>query len=358
VLRIGELTKGGGVSWGSKVGEPVYEMPEAELILEWGAEALKIQKAAHKTMTAALTNALLHQVAEFDVLQALIFPVDAEWIDDVGKLAKHVAEFLIDRGRGVGYAYSPCDLTEIYQSAVKRAGLQIDVLGSASEAADKTAVVILQSWYGDNNHTGYGWEKNANRTAQRIAQWEQLPGAAASPMAEHIDRAKRHIEQKIAAEGEAAKKAEREREEQETAVANDEAICAGCQDVLWVKDAITCSCGDVLCEDCYVEQEHVFHDEGRDPIFDDLIAQRQAATAVPDEAPANNNPAVAWLRAYVDDSGRTWRDLEPNQTHRANSPCFQAFTRAFPDEAEPKWQLKQARAILEREAAVVQEASA
>jgi hypothetical protein len=34
-------------------------------------------------------------------LQALIFPSDAEWIDDPGKLAKKVAEFLIDRGRGV-----------------------------------------------------------------------------------------------------------------------------------------------------------------------------------------------------------------------------------------------------------------
>jgi hypothetical protein len=47
-----------------------------------------------------------------------------------------------------------------------------------------------------------------------------------------------------------------------------------------------------------------------------------------------------------------------NQTHHANSPCFQAFTRAFPDEAEPKWQLKQARAVLEQEAAVVEEVSA
>jgi len=68
--------------------------------------------------------------------------------------------------------------------------------------------------------------------------------------------------------------------------------------------------------------------------------------------------AVAWLRSYVDDTGRTWRDLEPNQTHHANSPCFQAFTRAFPDEAEPKWQLKQARAVLEQEVAVMQEVSA
>jgi ParB/RepB/Spo0J family partition protein len=345
---------------GNQSGEPVYEMPEAELILEWNTEALKIQKAAHKTMTAALTNALLHQVAEFDVLQALIFPVDAEWIDDVSKLAKHVAEFLIDRGRGVGYAYSPYDLTEIYQTTVKRAGLQIDVLGSASEVVEKIAVVILQGWYGNNNYTGYGWEKNANRTALRIAEWEQQPGAAASPMAEHIARAKRHIEEKIAAEGEAAKNAERERLEKETAVADDTAVCGHCGDALEITDGTTCSCGAVVCEDCYVEENHVFHDTDRDPFFDDLVAKFpelvKEETAVP--IPTTDTPAVAWLRSYVDDTGRTWRELEPNQTHHANSPCFQAFTRAFPDEAEPKWQLKQARAVLEQEAAVMQEVSA
>ena len=175
-------------------------------------------------------------------------------------------------------------------------------------------------------------------------------------MAEHIARAKRHIEEKIAAEGEAAKNAERERLEKETAVATaDEVACAACKDLLETADAFTCSCGDVLCEDCYVEQEHVFHDEGRAPVFEDLIAQRQVETAV---SPTTDNYAVAWLRSYVDDTGRTWRELEPNQTHHANSPCFQAFTRAYPDEAEPKWQLKQARAVLEQEVAVVEEVGA
>jgi ParB/RepB/Spo0J family partition protein len=290
---------------GNQSGEPVYEMPEAELIIEWNAEAPKIQKGAHKTMTAALADELLNEVADFDVLQALIFPSDAEWIDDVDKLAKKVAEFLIERGRGVEYAYSPYDLIHIYQSAVRRAGLQIDVLGSASEAAEKTAVVILQSWYGGNGHTGYGWESNANKVAQRIVAWEQLPGAATSPMAEHIARAKRHIEEKVAAEGQAARQSE-------------------------MADRIL---------------------QEADEEWDEFVA----GTAV---SANGDSPAVAWLRAYVDDTGRTWQDLEPNQTHHANSPCFQAFTRAFPDEAEPKWQLKQARAVLEREAAVVEEVSA
>jgi hypothetical protein len=135
----------------------------------------------------------------------------------------------------------------------------------------------------------------------------------------------------------------------------------GCQDVLEPTDTITCSCGAILCEDCYVEESHVFHDTDRDPVFDDLVAsfpelvERGGGYG---RFRTTDSPAVAWLRAYVDDTGRTWQDLEPNQTHHANSPCFQAFTRAFPDEAEPKWQLKQARAVLEREAAVVEEVSA
>ncbi len=350
---------------GSQSGEPVYEMPEAELIASWNAEASKIQKDAHKTMTAALANELMAEVADFDVLQALIFPPDAEWIDDVGKLVKKVTEFLIDWGRGVECAYSPYDSIQIYQSAVRRAGLKIDVLGDASEATEKTAVVVLQSWYGGNNYTGYGWEKNANKVAQRIAQWEQLPGAVTSPMAEHIARAKRHIEQKIAAEGEAAKEAERQRLERQTAVATptpeqiEGLVTRAANDVIddgdlgdyaalyqgWLTD------GPDDPDWHYLEA----HTAGIPPsLVADALRSCHSRVSVGETAvsPTDTNPAVAWLRAYVDDTGRTWRDLEPNQTHHANSPCFQAFTRAFPDEAEPKWQLKQARAVLEQEAAV------
>lgn len=40
--------------------------------------------------------------------------------------------------------------------------------------------------------------------------------------------------------------------------------------------------------------------------------------------------AYVWLSAYVDDKGRTWCDLDDNQVYHANSPCFQAFTKAHP----------------------------
>lgn len=63
-----------------------------------------------------------------------------------------------------------------------------------------------------------------------------------------------------------------------------------------------------------------------------------------------NDAALNWLRHYKDDTGREWHDLTDTQTHHANAPCYQAFTRAFPSlYADHKFSLKQARAILKRE---------
>jgi len=59
--------------------------------------------------------------------------------------------------------------------------------------------------------------------------------------------------------------------------------------------------------------------------------------------------AYDWLRDYEDDKGRTWQDLEENQVHHANSPCYQAYVRAFPDQVDPKFYLKYALYRLQRE---------
>lgn len=87
------------------------------------------------------------------------------------------------------------------------------------------------------------------------------------------------------------------------------------------------------------------------PLYDAEKALKETAVSTNDD-----NPAVAWLRSYEDTHGRSWHDLTPNQTHHVNSPCYQAFVAAFPDEKEPKLLLKQARAQLERETAVSEEA--
>lgn len=59
--------------------------------------------------------------------------------------------------------------------------------------------------------------------------------------------------------------------------------------------------------------------------------------------------AYDWLKNYHDWHGRTWRDLSNSQIHHANSPCFQAFKKTFPDLKDPKFYLKQALARLKRE---------
>lgn len=59
--------------------------------------------------------------------------------------------------------------------------------------------------------------------------------------------------------------------------------------------------------------------------------------------------AYYWLAEYTDQWERTWRELEPNQVHHANSPCYQAFVRQFPSDRDHKSALKNALARLEQE---------
>ncbi|MEZ4594551.1 MAG: hypothetical protein R3D55_25915 [Chloroflexota bacterium] len=179
---------------------PVYDLPNPDDQAAWEKAAIKIAKAAEKAMLAALSDALAYQIAEFDVIQALVCAPDAEWETDVSKLTVQLTRFLIQSGRGVGYSYNNYGTVQMYQNVLNRAGLRVNVLGSENEAVEKTAVLILSHWY--SRHDGWQWERFATETQDRITAWEQLPGAAASPMAEHVARAQRHIEQKLAAEGE------------------------------------------------------------------------------------------------------------------------------------------------------------
>jgi len=72
-------------------------------------------------------------------------------------------------------------------------------------------------------------------------------------------------------------------------------------------------------------------------------------TAAETDTDRRNN-AYDWLRDYKDDKGRTWRDLEDSQVHHANSPCYQAYMRAFPGQVDPKFYLKQALSRLRQAA--------
>lgn len=327
-----------GKSDGEGGAPPRYDVPPPDVIKAWEGEQAKIASAAKRSLLTAVADALSYQVAEFDLIQFFMNKEDAEWVYETDKIAKQFAEFLFSKGARVTWYQTFLSEVQAYQAMADKLGMQINVLGDNAEAARKTAVLVLGHWY--SRHDGWNWEDFARNTLVHIAAWEQLPGAAASPMAQHIARAKRHIEQKLA-----------------TAVPDtsgylvwgiddnsSEWTCPACHE-----DAVAWNGNKGSCAECDNEVLRT-----RDRFWAKKLGYTMKETAVP--APTNDTHAVAWLRAYVDDTGRTWRDLEPNQTHHANSPCFQAFTRAFPDEAEPKWQLKQARAVLEREAAVEVEA--
>ena len=146
-----------------------------------------------------------YQVAEFDLIQFFMNKADAEWVYETDKIAKQFAEFLFSKGNRITWYGTFIDEVQAYQAAADQLGIEINVLGDNAEAARKTAVLILAHWY--DRHDGWNWEKVARETMEKIAAWEQLPGAAASPMAEHVARAQRHIEQKLAAEGEEAETA-------------------------------------------------------------------------------------------------------------------------------------------------------
>lgn len=179
---------------------PRYDMPLPDEIAAWDKEETKIAAAARRELLAAVTDALIYQVAEFDVIQTLMNPADAERADEAGKLAKQFAKFLLDKGKRITWSNTVYEEVAAYQSAADCAGLDISVLGNEKETARKTAVLILSHWY--DRHGGYFWEREGNEALERIEQWLQLPAAATSSMAEHINRAKQHIQQKIEAEGE------------------------------------------------------------------------------------------------------------------------------------------------------------
>ena len=179
---------------------PRYDVPPPDVIKAWSDEDRKIAGSARKALLAAVADALSYQVAEFDLIQYFMNKPDAEWVYETDKIAKQLAEFLFSKGGRITWYTTYTEEVQAYQAMADELGMQINVLGNQAEAARKTAVLIIGHWY--DRHGGWDWEKVARETMEKITAWEQLPGAAASPMAEHVARAKRHIVEKIAAEGE------------------------------------------------------------------------------------------------------------------------------------------------------------
>jgi hypothetical protein len=58
--------------------------------------------------------------------------------------------------------------------------------------------------------------------------------------------------------------------------------------------------------------------------------------------------AIAWLSAYRGPRGANWSQMNDSQIHHANSPCFQAWTKAHPEVGDHKLRIKQALYQLRR----------
>lgn len=99
------------------------------------------------------------------------------------------------------------------------------------------------------------------------------------------------------------------------------------------------------CTNC----DREFDENGRVPqSVNETESEGDALTAVERQTQLNER-AYYWLADYTDQWGRTWRELEPNQVHHANSPCYQAFVRQFLSDRDHKFALKSALARLARE---------
>ncbi|MCA9924226.1 MAG: hypothetical protein KC421_17740 [Anaerolineales bacterium] len=179
---------------------PVYDMPHADTLASWQDEKAQIEKDVPKTARQAVADALSYHIPDFDVLQALLMPPDKDWIDEPEKVAAQLATFMINKGQGVpSWHDTTLDMVEAYDAMLKRAGIQVMLLGEEAERLRKIAVLILARWY--NRHNTWTWDTCAEELIPQIVQWQEHPATADLPIAADIERALNHIEQKLENEG-------------------------------------------------------------------------------------------------------------------------------------------------------------
>ena len=63
--------------------------------------------------------------------------------------------------------------------------------------------------------------------------------------------------------------------------------------------------------------------------------------------------AIDWLSAYRGPHGANWSQMTDSQIHHANSPCFQAWTKAHPEVGVHKLRIKQAMYQLRRRSSIL-----
>jgi hypothetical protein len=103
--------------------------------------AARIAKSYARAVKEHLIDCLYHDGFD-DVLQALIMPPDAEWLDEHNKIAGKLIDLLWAHGRGVISRYYPADQVAVIEQFGRRAGL---VGAPAITPADR-ATLALAHW--------------------------------------------------------------------------------------------------------------------------------------------------------------------------------------------------------------------
>jgi hypothetical protein len=246
----------------------IEDVPEKFEVEEWEKEAKKLARAATKRAKAAVLDALSYEIAASDTIQALLCRKVDEWLDPEAFLKK-LRDHLWQNGGGIGYSHSIADETEEAAAMLDRAGIGRAVLWESEIERLTAAAMLVLTWWYDRRQwaTGLHHLKEVRDKLQPVR--EEYDRHRHEPdlvtWSHELDRAWRDVQSKLeAVEGEETAVAE---DDDETAgELADSEFCADCNgefeldDEFELVDSVTCSCGLVLCEDCYIEREHFEHD--------------------------------------------------------------------------------------------------
>lgn len=160
-------------------GEPAEDIPGRATIEAWGKAAKKQFEDARKRAIEAVADALQFAVADFDVIQALVWSAETEWTDDGVELSRRLARWLWDKGRGFDYSYDTIKGIEKISTLLDRAGIGRGVLASPDkvQALRDRAILALDCWYSNRDNT---WTDSYALTAKEhlaaaIEAFEKAP---------------------------------------------------------------------------------------------------------------------------------------------------------------------------------------
>jgi hypothetical protein len=181
-----------------------------------------------------------------------------DWTDDPAAVMEEFLAFMLDKGAGFPRTFIGREEVAAYAAILDRAGLDgAALLSSGVKALDlRNAAVLALDHFRESYLYDDKWWRGEN-----MAAWASLTAVIEGWPEETGDPDLDSLYQEML----------RCRADIERRFPLDMALCGSCGDELPAGDVEHCSCGFTLCENCYVENGHVFHDQDRDPVFDDLV---------------------------------------------------------------------------------------